>query len=271
MPASRVKYQMLPVDDRTPALEVHMSEIDLNQQQTDVNYDDQPPQFAQLPSTSSSAVTAAAAQYEHLNISTAPNTAQPQLNSFSDNKFITHPEELYPSINELPTYSEAIYQKHLESTGQQLYQQEQQHQPIITNNNPHIVNYDSRDPVATTDLQVLRDEDIGTDCSFLFAFMISFFFNWIGFFTSICLIPTMAGKYGALSGFGLSMAKWVAILRYQEWLVNVNDFQQKIFFWVFFLVGIYLFFRGLLTYVQLKYNHSLQQTRRINIQWFGFR
>jgi hypothetical protein len=48
---------------------------------------------------------------------------------------------------------------------------------------------------------------------FLSAFMIAFFFNWVGFFVSICLLPNAAGKYGALSGFGLSMAKWVTIVR----------------------------------------------------------
>ena len=57
------------------------------------------------------------------------------------------------------------------------------------------------------------DQDIGSECMFLSAFMIAFFFNWIGFFASICLLPNAAGKYGALSGFGLSMAKWVTIVR----------------------------------------------------------
>jgi len=56
-------------------------------------------------------------------------------------------------------------------------------------------------------------DDVGSECMFLSAFMISFFFNWVGFFASICLLPNAAGKYGALSGFGLSMAKWVTIVR----------------------------------------------------------
>lgn len=73
---------------------------------------------------------------------------------------------------------------------------------------------------------------------FLSAFMISFFFNWIGFFASICLLPNAAGKYGALSGFGLSMAKWVTIVR-----VNVRfrnqiclDYLKLINFHYYYLV-----------------------------------
>jgi len=43
--------------------------------------------------------------------------------------------------------------------------------------------------------------------------MIAFFFNWVGFFASICLLPNAAGKYGALSGLGLSIAKWVTMIK----------------------------------------------------------
>ena len=57
------------------------------------------------------------------------------------------------------------------------------------------------------------NQEIGSECMFLCAFMIAFFFNWIGFFISICLLQNPAGKYGALSGFGLSMAKWVTIVK----------------------------------------------------------
>jgi hypothetical protein len=70
------------------------------------------------------------------------------------------------------------------------------------------------------------DQDIGSECMFLSAFMIAFFFNWIGFFASICLLPNAAGKYGALSGFGLSMAKWVTIVRVRERLFWFLFFNQ---------------------------------------------
>lgn len=41
----------------------------------------------------------------------------------------------------------------------------------------------------------------------------AFLFNWIGFFLSFCLTTSAAGRYGAISGFGLSLIKWVLIVR----------------------------------------------------------
>lgn len=42
---------------------------------------------------------------------------------------------------------------------------------------------------------------------------VAFLFNWIGFFLSFCLTTSAAGRYGAISGFGLSLIKWVLIVR----------------------------------------------------------
>lgn len=50
----------------------------------------------------------------------------------------------------------------------------------------------------------------------LFSFFpspVAFLFNWIGFFLSFCLTSSAAGRYGAISGFGLSLIKWVLIVR----------------------------------------------------------
>lgn len=46
-----------------------------------------------------------------------------------------------------------------------------------------------------------------------FTFSVAFLFNWIGFFLSFCLTTSAAGRYGAISGFGLSLVKWVLIVR----------------------------------------------------------
>ena len=48
---------------------------------------------------------------------------------------------------------------------------------------------------------------------FLLAFTVAFLFNWIGFFLSFCLTTSAAGRYGAISGFGLSLIKWILIVR----------------------------------------------------------
>ncbi|XP_007900729.1 NEDD4 family-interacting protein 1 isoform X2 [Callorhinchus milii] len=54
---------------------------------------------------------------------------------------------------------------------------------------------------------------LGDDCMFLLTFFIAFVFNWIGFFLSFCSTNTIAGRYGAISGFGLSLLKWILIVR----------------------------------------------------------
>lgn len=50
-------------------------------------------------------------------------------------------------------------------------------------------------------------------CSLFFPSPVAFLFNWIGFFLSFCLTSSAAGRYGAISGFGLSLIKWVLIVR----------------------------------------------------------
>ena len=41
----------------------------------------------------------------------------------------------------------------------------------------------------------------------------AFVFNWVGFVLLLCFCHTVAGRTGALAGFGLSLAKWAAIVR----------------------------------------------------------
>lgn len=53
----------------------------------------------------------------------------------------------------------------------------------------------------------------GLTCWFSPAFSVAFLFNWIGFFLSFCLTTSAAGRYGAISGFGLSLIKWILIVR----------------------------------------------------------
>ena len=58
----------------------------------------------------------------------------------------------------------------------------------------------------------------------------SFLFNWLGFLVCICLTNTLAGRYGALAGFGLSMVKWVAIVKVSHSAVtNIQSFNPVFF------------------------------------------
>ncbi|UYV84652.1 K02A2.6-like [Cordylochernes scorpioides] len=43
--------------------------------------------------------------------------------------------------------------------------------------------------------------------------LVSFLFNWVGFVLLLCFCHTLAGRYGALAGFGLSLAKWTLIVK----------------------------------------------------------
>lgn len=47
----------------------------------------------------------------------------------------------------------------------------------------------------------------------MFVPLVAFLFNWIGFCLSFCLTNTIAGRYGAICGFGLSLIKWILIVR----------------------------------------------------------
>lgn len=51
-----------------------------------------------------------------------------------------------------------------------------------------------------------------TNCQ-MFLPVVAFLFNWIGFCLSFCLTNTIAGRYGAICGFGLSLIKWILIVR----------------------------------------------------------
>ena len=57
----------------------------------------------------------------------------------------------------------------------------------------------------------------------LIASLVAFVFNWLGFFAAYCMTKTVAGRYGAISGFGLSVVKWVLILK-------VNSTQSLLLF-----------------------------------------
>ncbi|XP_059500200.1 NEDD4 family-interacting protein 1-like isoform X1 [Stegostoma tigrinum] len=74
---------------------------------------------------------------------------------------------------------------------------------------------------------------LGNDGIFLVTFFIAFIFNWIGFFLSFCSTNTIAGRYGAISGFGLSLIKWILIVRFSDYFIGY--FEGKIWLWWIFL------------------------------------
>uniref|UniRef100_A0A2K5KD30 Uncharacterized protein n=1 Tax=Colobus angolensis palliatus TaxID=336983 RepID=A0A2K5KD30_COLAP len=72
---------------------------------------------------------------------------------------------------------------------------------------------------------------------FIVTISMAFLFNWIGFFLSFCLTTSAAGRYGAISGFGLSLIKWILIVR-------VSCTTEK--------MGFLLFLRGFINYAKVR-------------------
>uniref|UniRef100_A0A669CQ49 Nedd4 family interacting protein 1, like n=1 Tax=Oreochromis niloticus TaxID=8128 RepID=A0A669CQ49_ORENI len=72
---------------------------------------------------------------------------------------------------------------------------------------------EDEDFVTRDDFEDADQLRIGNDGIFMLTFFMAFLFNWIGFFLSFCLTTSAAGRYGAISGFGLSLVKWILIVR----------------------------------------------------------
>ncbi|TDG96170.1 hypothetical protein EPR50_G00237060 [Perca flavescens] len=83
---------------------------------------------------------------------------------------------------------------------------------------------------------------VGNDGIFMLAFFMAFLFNWIGFCLSFCLTNTIAGRYGAICGFGLSLIKWILIVRFSDYFTGYFNGQYWLW-WIFLLLGLLLFFR----------------------------
>ncbi|XP_028409360.1 NEDD4 family-interacting protein 2-like [Dendronephthya gigantea] len=104
----------------------------------------------------------------------------------------------------------------------------------------------------------VRDPDecraqLGTDSLFALCFLVSLIFNWIGFIFAYCVTDTVAGRYGALSGFGLSLIKWVFILKHSKCCKDLA-FEDAWLWWLIALLGWLVFIRGILVYAQVKKN-----------------
>ncbi|XP_036401947.1 NEDD4 family-interacting protein 2-like [Megalops cyprinoides] len=92
---------------------------------------------------------------------------------------------------------------------------------------------------------------IGNDGIFMLAFFMAFLFNWIGFCLSFCLTNTIAGRYGAICGFGLSLIKWILIVRFSDYFNGYFNGQYWLW-WIFLILGLLLFFRGFVSYLKVR-------------------
>lgn len=90
---------------------------------------------------------------------------------------------------------------------------------------------------------------LGTDFMFLAAFIVAFLFNWIGFLMLTCFFHTIAARYGALSGFGLSLAKWTLIVKKST---DLASHESSWLWWLIMSFGCLICVRALVQYVSIK-------------------
>ncbi|XP_077403396.1 NEDD4 family-interacting protein 1-like isoform X1 [Vanacampus margaritifer] len=110
---------------------------------------------------------------------------------------------------------------------------------------------EDEDFVTRDDFEDADQLRIGNDGIFMLTFFMAFLFNWIGFFLSFCLTTSAAGRYGAISGFGLSLIKWVLIVRFSTYFPGYFDGQYWLW-WVFLVLGFLLFLRGFINYTRIR-------------------
>lgn len=90
---------------------------------------------------------------------------------------------------------------------------------------------------------------LGTDIVFVTAFLVAFFFNWIGFLMLTCFCHTIAARYGALSGFGLSLAKWTLIVKHST---DFASHENSWLWWLIMAFGFLICVRAIVQYISIK-------------------
>jgi len=95
---------------------------------------------------------------------------------------------------------------------------------------------------------------LGNDFIFFTAFTTSFLFNWIGFLLTMCFCRTIAAWYGALAGFGLSLAKWTLIVKHSTDFATGTD--NTWLWWLFTTFGLIVCMRAIFQYLHIKRSWS---------------
>lgn len=169
----------------------------------------------------------------------------------------------YDVAIKLPTYEEAQQEKMAE-------QQHYFNRPIdsrIRPNDPRNFNIlASFAPVEDSQYDPNTAElALGTDVYFFASFLIAFFFNWIGFLLLVCACHTVAGRYGALAGFGLSLTKWTLILKHSTELVSNDNW----LWWLIMAFGILICIRAIIQYLCVKREwHRLSRAAQERVVFF---
>ncbi|KAK7871062.1 hypothetical protein R5R35_007263 [Gryllus longicercus] len=138
----------------------------------------------------------------------------------------------YEVATKLPTYEEVQREKNLQA------EQQPTHVPFT------FLAIDTENPDSDNETGLL-----GTDFMFFTAFLVAFLFNWIGFLLLMCFCHTIAARYGALSGFGLSLAKWTLIVKHST---DLASRENSWLWWLIMAFGLLIFVRAIIQYLNIK-------------------
>ncbi|XP_018328730.1 NEDD4 family-interacting protein 1-like [Agrilus planipennis] len=155
----------------------------------------------------------------------------------------------YEIATKLPTYEEVQREKVLESNNPLNYSTCHINTCNINARQRVIVDAEAIEEVDTTLL--------GTDFMFYTAFFVAFVFNWIGFLLLTCFCHTIASRYGALSGFGLSLAKWTLIVKHST---DLASSENSWLWWLIMTFGLIICIRAILQYLNIKRGWHLLST-----------
>lgn len=171
-------------------------------------------------------------QYFHINTMSSEEIPPPKLD------FSAPPP--YETATKLPTYEEVQREKSMQGEIPDV--------PPATVHRPQTYAFFAIDAEAAN--QADADSGLlGTDVMFFAAFLVAFLFNWVGFLLFMCFCRTVAARYGALAGFGLSLAKWTLIVK------NNTEFASTENSWLWWLImafGILICIRAIIQYLNIK-------------------
>ncbi|XP_028034596.1 NEDD4 family-interacting protein 2 isoform X2 [Bombyx mandarina] len=155
--------------------------------------------------------------------------------------FLAPPPYDVAANSKLPTYEEVQREKQM--AGERPMGQVPSHQPTFT----AFVTVETADPGT----EPLDHENslLGTDVMFMTSFLVAFLFNWIGFLLLMCFCHTVASRYGALAGFGLSLAKWTLIVKQSTDLASHDN---SWLWWLIMAFGILICLRAIIQYLNIK-------------------
>jgi hypothetical protein len=170
------------------------------------------------------------------------------------------PYEVATKTTKLPTYEEVQREKNLE----------EQNVPINASPPTRLSQYrTSGQRILTIENEANEDVDtslLGTDFMFYIAFFVAFIFNWIGFLLLMCFCHTIASRYGALSGFGLSLAKWTFIVQHSTDLASKDN---SWLWWLIMTFGLIICIRAILQYLSIKRGwHMLSASHQERLLFF---